>query len=423
MFQAGALTLAALATLAYKAESANLDRAMADGNQVYVSNDRPEMCGDIDISHLDTSPLHTEGRYIKNEKDETVRINGISVYGGLQQPNYDEEFVKERVDAQIIAGAKYWNAKWIRLQLSQDLWRQDPARFTAELDRQVKLITSLNTGVILNNQNEFTDFNTSAPTDLSIDFIKFLQKRYGCLGGKEIVDVFNETRFHMPGKNNLTYSQAYLDLWLKGGNYHGKRFVGQQALVNAAESISDNLVEVEGLGVATTFQGVKPNTVSDPKHKVVFALHHPHISDQGVQNWGPAFLDLAEKKPVVLGEYQYYPANRQECLKNPGGYRNIPKLIWLWKQLDGVVFWGLQPNVMVRWRYPTAITDEVVDFGPQRAEGLNAPGTMLPANPGPDFCQKDRGGIGAYEKEYLAEEAIHNPSTSTTRQSVSFTRP
>lgn len=319
-----------------------------------------------------TPSLDVIGNRVLAPDGETFSAEGISIYGGLEDPDYMANI--PNVDAQIEAAAEYWHANTIRLQVAESNLFKDPTPgksynvgFLDELTREVSLARGLNQAVVINDQTEFTN-NTPNPTAMTEKFWQVMATTFG--NQPDIIfDLFNEPRLdtlkaNTPRQTDVTVpelmavghqtatpagthhrhtaAQSVWDIWKNGGEVQGTNYVGMQTLVDQirAEGVN-NLVWVE-----SPYWGQR---LPAPQYllsgsNIVYSYHH--IDMNRPASWR-VIENFASRHAVVDGEWAQYQSPWEEC------YSHAPTtspmyLNLLRKNNIGLIAWSLQAGSLLK---------------------------------------------------------------------------
>ena len=350
---------------------------------------------------------------------------GISIYGGLEDTDYQENI--PNVDAQIVAAAKYWHANTIRLQIAESnlFSKVTPGRkynqhFLRAIIKQVNLARSLNMFVVINDQTEFTS-RTTGPTGVTVKFWKIMSMVFKNQP-RIIFDLFNEPNI---GHNNSHLLKDYLgrrhihlgflskpnrldrllrgnsaetwNLWKNGGKFNGTRYIGMQTMVNQIRGYGvNNLIWVEG-----------PNQARElPRRKylitggnIVYSFHHPNLNSPSA--WGKIGT-LSKYAPVVDGEWAQYQSPWAECFTR--AYTNAPiYLNYLLRHNIGIIAWSLQAGSLLQDKNHIIPTNLNSPRSPERPSNLKFPSKLFPSyDCGNEFGQ----GVGQLLQTYFAKNSM-----------------
>ena len=298
---------------------------------------------------------------------------GISIYGGLEDTDYNENLAN--IDAQIKAAALYWHTNTIRLQIAEsNLFLHDSPnkaynqQFLDQIIKEVQLAHSLGQVVVLNDQTEFTT-NTLAPTSTTIKFWRVMSATFSNQPFV-IFDLFNEPRlygtsithsnptyhldhfllninhqeyrYHHKQHGHIKNALSVWQVWKYGATIDGTNYVGMQTLVNKIRSWGvDNLIWVEGPYWAQKLPK-KPYLISGSN--IVYSYHHIDLNQ--ISHWG-FIARLAKKHAVVDGEWSQYQSPWAEC------YSSAPittpqYLSFLHAHNIGLIAWSLQKGSLLK---------------------------------------------------------------------------
>lgn len=367
--------------------------------------------------------LRTVGNQVVTSSGQSFIPEGISVYGGLEDRNYNR--YKAATYAQIQAAATYWHVNTIRLQVAEsNLFAGTGARqpfnrrFLDEIDHQVQYAHNLGLAVVINDQTEFTNL-TEAPTTQTDNFWNIIAKKYRSQP-YVIFDLFNEPRlttypytselsagvgynpvvqsqletYHMQPKR-IDRGQVW-KLWQNGGMLQGTKYVGMQTLVNTVRrQNANNLVWVEGPYGARQLPSTHYLLQGTG---IAYAIHHPNLNNPA--SW-KSIAKLASQKPVVEGEWAQYESTWPECYSR--AYLNAPKYInFLHSQGIGIIAWSLQPNSLLQGSEKLGQpTNLETDRSSRLASALATPNKMRP-----DYACDDYGeGVGSLLQHYFSQNS------------------
>ncbi len=322
------------------------------------------------IASDNNGQLNVVGNHIVTGNGKLFIPEGISIYGGLEDSDYNENVANIR--AQIIAAAKYWHANTVRLQIAESNLLNNPTpgktyneHFLEAIISQVKLIRSLNMAVVLNDQTEFTN-NTPSPTTTTVKFWNVLAHTFKN-SPYIIFDLFNEPRlnqflttsnkftphrgfvpFGLPTRKHFTHryfqasSSTIWNVWKYGGEFNGAEYVGTQTLVNQIRGYgAKNLIWVEGPNEARELPSKKYLIQGS---NIEYSIHHPDLNKPS--SWAE-IGNLAEIAPVVDGEWAQYQSPWTECFST--AYTNAPLYLnYLHAHGVGIIAWSLQAGSLVR---------------------------------------------------------------------------
>lgn len=356
---------------------------------------------------------------------------GISVYGGLEAPNYHKNVANDY--AQIKAANLYWHANTIRLQVAEtDLFANVPStqpyniRFLSALKDQVNYASSLGMVVVINDQTEFTS-KTVSPTTMSQQFWAVMADQFRNRPNV-IFDIFNEPRLTSavgtnpltadvpynsfvanqlvttpPQPSKLSSDQAWT-LWRNGGWVDGIDYVGMQDLVDEIrDAHAPNIIWAEGTYDA---RRLPPSQYLLNGTNLVYSIHHPNLNSP--QSWR-RIGDLAATHPVVEGEWAQYESKWAECYSK--AYINAPKYLdFLQRHHIGVIAWSLQENSLLKG---TRADGQPTNLNTNE-DSPNASDLSTPDKLGTNYnCDTRYGqGVGQLLQDYFAKNSVPY-STST----------
>jgi hypothetical protein len=336
------------------------------------------------------------GNKVLTSSGKEFMPEGISVYGGLESPNYEINLPNDY--AQITAADKYWHANTVRLQVAEsnlfshlkhgETYNHN---FLSELSRQVSFAQELGMVVVINDQTEFTT-HTPSPTNETVRFWQIIAKKYKN-DPSVIFDLFNEPRLTkktavygqdnnkfiesligqdnrpMPLKmtrNNLPPSEAW-SLWQSGGSIGERQYIGMQNVVNAVRSTgSSNLIWVEGTYGA---HRLPPEKYLLSGSNLVYSIHHPNLNKPSSWNY---IGELSQTRPVIEGEWAQYQSDWAECFSD--AYSNAPMYLnYLHVHNIGVIAWSLQTNSLLRGSDNIRPTNLNTPYDPKKPQDLRKP--------------------------------------------------
>jgi hypothetical protein len=341
------------------------------------------------------SGFHTVNNKVETSNGRTYIPEGISVYGGLESPDYD---LNQQNDyAQIRAAARYWHANTIRLQVAESNMfshlKKGEAynhQFMSDLKNQVSYAHKLGMAVVINDQTEFTT-RMPSPTTQTAKFWKLVAKQYKNQSSV-IFDIFNEPRLT---KSSFIFSQepnrlianitddthpkyksesgkklptkTVWQIWQSGGTIEKVKYLGMQNIVNDIRSNgSNNLIWVEGSYGA---HKLPPKQYLLRGNNLVYSIHHPNLNKPSSWN---SIGQLAATKPVVEGEWAQYQSSWAECFSS--AYTNAPRYLnYLHEHNVGVIAWSLQTNSLIKGNENIRPTNLNTPYDPKTAADLKTP--------------------------------------------------
>jgi hypothetical protein len=364
--------------------------------------------------------LTVVGNKVVTETGQTYTPEGISVYGGLEDPNYQAN--TPNVYAQITAAVKYWHANTVRLQVAESnlFTNITPGldyntNFLQALTQEVDYIHSLHAVAVINDQTEFTS-RLPNPTDTTADFWDIIDQYFG---NKDYVifDLFNEPRlntidstndilspdvmfslFGMSGikqrymRYNQMSQQRIWSLWKNGGAVNGIEYVGMQSLVSQIRSDNvNNILWIEGPDQARELPGRRYMLSGT---NLVYSIHHPNLNNP--KSWNRIGA-LARTRPVIDGEWSQYESAWAECYDQ--AYTNAPLYInYLHQHNVGIIAWSLQANSLLQGDSRIKPSNQNDADDPRKASDLQNPDTLRPSY----TCSNRFGqGVGQLLKNYF----------------------
>lgn len=355
--------------------------------------------------------LMADGNKIVTGNGQVYIPEGISVYGGLEDPNYQANI--PNVYAQIKAAVKYWHANTVRLQVAESnlFTNITPgldynAPFLQALKQQVNYIHALHAIAVINDQTEFTS-RLPNPTEMTSDFWEIMDQYFG---NKDYVifDLFNEPRLNTidSTNNNLSpdvmfslfgvsgikqqnkhYNQMsprrVWGLWKNGGTVNGIEYVGMQTLVTQIRDANvHNILWIEGPNQA---RELPPRKYLLGGSNLVYSIHHPNLNNP--RSWNRIAF-LAKTWPVVDGEWAQYEAAWAECYTH--AYTNAPLYInFLHQHNIGIIAWSLQANSLLQGDSRIKPSNQNDRDDPRNASELRTPDRLRPT-----YSCSDRFGQG-----------------------------
>src|SRR5487761_1241430 len=235
-------------------------------------------------------------------------------------------------------------------------------RLGAEVDE----IESLGKIPIINDNTEITNGAEWGPTSNTINFWKQVAQFFSSQSNSSqysniIFDVFNEPR-------GITWS-----VWQKGGN----GYVGMQDVVDAirgsSNSLSNNLIMVEGPKVAGTLDELDQYPITGSN--IAFAYHHVDFTQSASVWQGNMGLQLKTKVPIIDGEWAQYASDKAECL-GPNAPKDVNNYLNTLKQNNiGLILWSLEPGVAVESNASDnkPFSNTIASYFPTTAAGYSQP--------------------------------------------------
>lgn len=338
------------------------------------------------------------GKNICDKNGNSFTPYGISVVDDLEGTDWCSPQNEAATNAQIQAAIDYWHVNSIRLQVSEDNFVNGSTcvsngqTYTAQdamarLGQEVSKIESAGRVPIINDDTEQTG-GSLAPTQTTINFWNqvtayFASQNTNGEYNNIIFDIFNE-----PITNG--------SVWLNGGNFQGKTYLGMQQVVNAIRTgpnLSDNLIFVEGEGQVNGYTHSTSlamlNQYQLTGSNLVYDYHHINLN-QPESDWKKTMgLDSSINAPIVDGEWTQYASPRTyECYINAPN--NIQTYFDLMQQNNiGLIFWSLEPGVgTVNGSSAYPVSDTITSWFPTIASGYSTPDSFV----GDYACQYDSSG-------------------------------
>jgi hypothetical protein len=273
---------------------------------------------EIDAKGPALSRLHIDGKQVVDEAGKPVWLQGVNV-PSLEYSNQGDAIIPA-----VVTAIEIWKANVIRLPVAGNRWfGQEPTQndngvaYRALVQQAITAATSRGARVIL-DLHRFR-----APTEADAAFWKDAATTFKDQPGV-LFGLFNEP-------HGITW-----EIWQKGGEVSDKpknstaltenkealtKFtsVGMQGLIDAVrETGAKNMVVVGGLDWAYDLSGVINGYPLDDKGgEGILWDTHVYTWKSG---WQKAFLDAADKLPVIVGEvgcdvnrYDFIPPDRFEA--------------------------------------------------------------------------------------------------------------
>jgi hypothetical protein len=370
----------------------NAEAALPQMNQVDVPECNITGLSTTEDRNENEDKLRVKGNHVYNAYDKMWIPYGISIFGGLQDGDRNSNWMPtiNSSMAQIKAG-RAWSVNNIRIQWSEANVFNDATPgygvnipFLEALCQQIQQVRKQGEVVVLNDQTEFPDWGELLPTDRTEEAWEVVDKMLGQQSGI-IDDLYNEPRMTLSSQNKprtVANVDWLWNVWKKGGNIGGQKYIGMQKLVNFIRRIGFKGIEwieapyLENLTLAGRY------SIDDPEHNDELEFHHPPmpanaaIGDTSV--WYKAFGYLAKKDAVVDGEWNQAASTTSECKSD--AYYVVPEYLrYLRKLKIGLDVWSLQWGSMVREpkkvkRIATNITKA---YDPTNPLTLERPSRML----------------------------------------------
>jgi len=370
--------------------------------------------------------LRVVGNHVLTANGKIYIPEGISVYGGLEDPNYTDNLAND--NAQIIAAAKYWHANTIRLQVAESnlftIHTQGKSynnEFLQTLIKEVNLAHSLDMAVVINDQTEFTS-RIPGPTIETSKFWKIMSQTFKNQP-LVIFDLFNEpsygkvinsnkqptgfTIYKIFGVAGKTVKQQHKsqisstkiwNIWKNGGQLNGISYLGMQTLANQIRGYGvNNILWIEGPNQARELPN-KSQLVQGSN--IVYSIHHPNLNNPASWN---AIGNLSSIVPVVDGEWAQYASTRPECYLR--AYTNTPLFLnYLYQHNVGVIAWSLQANSLLQGNRLSVPTNTNILNDPINAAALRKPNKLLPSY----SCSNRYGqGVGQLIQSYFEQNSVN----------------
>lgn len=312
--------------------------------------------------------LHVTGNHLEDTRGRTVRLQGVNI------PSLDWNPEGEHILESIDVALSTWNAKVIRIPLTQDLWfgyfkgkksSAQASAYRALVDQVVKRISNKNAYILLDlhwsdggvwgehvGQHAMPDTN-------SVVFWKSVAAKYAN-NPAVMFDLYNEP-------HDVTW-----DIWQKGGLVDERnadpirgehltyRTPGMQTLVETVRKTgAKNIVIAGGLDWAYDLRGVMNGHAlrESNGHGIMYATHiYPwkmewdkHVTP--TLNKYAVFVGEVGTKPWKDGDPPHENVYTETWATEVIGYINTHKLSWTaWSFHPGA-----NPCIISGWNYePTA---------------------------------------------------------------------
>jgi hypothetical protein len=382
-------------------------------------------CSEPTLSSTATAKanLHVSGNQLLNGDNQLFVPEGISIFGGLQDGDYDQDWEPAigSANAQIEA-APDWHANTVRIQVAEGNVFHDitpglsyNAPFLATLCQEVQLARSQGEDVIINDQTEFPNWNERNPTESTEKFWQIIAATYKNQPGI-IFDLFNEPRLVFnqalsssseselyrdidPATASLKDSLAIPDslpvinnqwiwkIWQKGGYANDTHYIGMQALVDEIRGRGiDNVIEIEGPWFDDNLSLAENYPIKGKN--IIWSIHHPALN--GVNSWDRNFGYLSDEYPVIIGEWSQFASPTAECY--PNAPTMVPKFLqYAHEHNMGVLGWSLQAGSLLADKQRLLPTNVTHSYEPTNPFDLMQP-SQIQSN---YACNKTEVGQGA----------------------------
>ena len=370
-------------------------------------------CGIVAPGHQATAALRVRGGQMQDTSGHRFIPYGISIVGGPETAQWRTS--ERSAAAQIAAAAAAWHVNVLRLQVSEaELLKPSSkgaaynVQFAQSVDRLVCAILNAHAIPVINDNTLFTG-NSKGPTRTTVEFWRFMARRYGNL--PVIFDLFNEPRVTRALPANTVLSPATIwRVWQSGGVVNGIRYYGMQDLVHAIR-VTEKAHNV--IWADTAYKGAETRPL--PHHllkggNIVYAFHKG-LTIRG-SAWTQQIETLVRKRiPVVNGEWTQFAATDRPWMCDPGGYRSVPQYLALLRRLSiGLVAWSLQPGSLVEGTPGVnTVHDGAWPDYPTDPRALETPSVMTPTY-GCDVASRGQG-AGALVMQQFKQLSRKPPAT------------
>ncbi|MDA3873176.1 MAG: glycoside hydrolase family 5 protein [Kiritimatiellae bacterium] len=252
------------------------------------------------------------GNKIVNDLGDTVLLQGVNV------PSLEWSAKGENVLRSMKVALVDWEANVVRLPVSSSLWfgrgrkkmeSNDAEAYRKVVDDAIRIAAGQGAYLILDLHSY------GAPRETAVEFWADAAKRYANHPAV-IFDLYNEP-------HGISW-----DHWQNGGAKTVKdkktkketviQVVGMQQLVNTVRAAgAKNLIFASGTSYALNLSGIlEGHALTDPGgYGIGYSTHFYNWH----KNWEKHFLQVAEKYPVIVGEFgadvkkmSFIPSNHQE---------------------------------------------------------------------------------------------------------------
>ncbi len=253
------------------------------------------------------SPLHTDGRWIKNENNDKVILRGVNI------ASLEWTSAGDNVPQSLEHVIDVWGANLARIPLSQDRWfgkapeqTDDGSSYRKIVDRLVEISMEKASYLLLelhwNNADEWGQHigHHRMPDNNSMTFLKDLAKAYANKPSV-LIGTYNEP-------HDISW-----DVWLNGGEIRDNwdrdgtpvqltyTTPGQQKLYDAIREAgaTDNLVVIGGLDWGYDLSGIL-NGYAVTGANIVYDTHPYPWKDE---DWNGKWGDVGRLYPILVGEW------------------------------------------------------------------------------------------------------------------------
>jgi hypothetical protein len=321
-----------------------------------------------------SSYFSTQGNLICDKNGKQYIPYGISIINDLDQDNWQTPQFEQASNAQVKAADQYWYVNTIRIQVSEPNFMDDPSpgvdyntAAMQRLQQEIDNIISEGDIPVVSDNLQRTDSAETGPTARTEKFWEavadYLASQNNTKYQKVIFDIFNE-----PVTTDWTE-------WQSGGD----GYVGMQDVVNSIRntknSLSNNLIWVEGINYATTLADANQHAITGGN--IVYSYHHPDLTKTTSQIEDEIGLNgIGQTAPIVDGEWAQYDTMRAECYSNaPTATQSY--LTLLQQNNIGLVFWSLEPGVGTEHStVPQPVTDIITPSFPTDPSDYSNPNSF-----------------------------------------------
>ncbi len=302
------------------------------------------------------SALHTDGRWIKNEKDETVILRGVNI------PSLEWNASGEQVLTSLNYTVENWKINIARIPLSQDRWygwgpeqNDGGVGYRRLVDQLVKTGDRLGCYIWLDlhwNNGGVWGKNIGQhkmPDDLSAQFWKDVAALYANHPAV-LFGLYNEP-------HDVTW-----EIWRNGGMVSEQtnegtltyRTPGHQSLLETVRSVgAENLVIAAGLDWGFDLRGIESGFALDGTNVV----YDTHPYPWKPKPWDTYFGNVGRIFPIIVGEWGGTAAEgHQPYGVDMAGYLRRNAFCW--------TAWCLHPTagpqLIKNWRYEPTWFGELI---------------------------------------------------------------
>ncbi len=292
--------------------------------------------------------VKVSGNHLTTLAGRTIRLLGVNRSGAeymCTNPNANSVF-DGPTSAASIATIKSWHVNAVRVPLNEDCWldinganpRLSGAPYRAAVERYVRALNAAGLYVILDlhwaapGANLPTAEWLMADEDHSPSFWESVANRFKTDRGV-VFDLFNEphvswpcwrdgctTTYTLPSGANVTYRTA-----------------GMQQLVDLVRSTgAANPIMLGGNSWGTDERQWANYEPADPDHQLIVSFHSYPTECDSVSCWNTTVAPLANKTPVVTGEFGEGDCKATYALRYMrwADAHHISYLAWAWDATD-----------------------------------------------------------------------------------------